>query len=126
MFLELSSLLRIENIFEDSINIMICDDERIIASSIDKLILKAYKKLPNIISNNVITKNGLECIYRLYTDFLKGIKYNLILIDENMPFLTGSDAIKVIAKMISSKQLNKSLYFIKLKNILSLFKYYIF
>jgi len=84
---------------------MICEDEKIIAKSIENLICKVGKASKKYIRTR-IAKNGIECLYKIYEDYISGIKYDILLIDENMPFLLGSDIIKIITRLISSKQLN--------------------
>ena len=88
------------------INIMICDDERIIAKSIENLIHKVANK-HNKKFNTVVTENGIDCLYKICNDYKKGIRYDIMMIDENMPFLLGGEVIRIITKLNSNKQLNK-------------------
>jgi len=85
---------------------MICDDEKIISKSIENLIIKVGKASKKSISTRM-AKNGIECLYKIYEDYINGIKYDILLIDENMPFLLGSDIIRIITRLITSKQLNR-------------------
>jgi len=85
---------------------MICEDESIIAQSLQNLVKKTILKKKKTIVNTIIAQNGVDCLYKLCNDYINGFKYEILLIDENMPFLFGSEVIKIIYKLISSKQLN--------------------
>jgi len=50
--------------------------------------------------------NGLDCMYKVHKDYLKGIKYDILLIDENMPVMGGTVCINNLKLMISAKELN--------------------
>jgi CheY-like chemotaxis protein len=85
---------------------MICDDEKEVRSSIRRL-LCALPKFDN--DYTLITQetfNGIECLYKIYKDFRNGIQYNLLLIDENMPYLKGSTVAYVLKEMKDEGQIN--------------------
>ena len=41
-------------------------------------------------------KNGIECLYCVYTHISRKVPIHLVLIDENMPFLGGVSTCKII------------------------------
>lgn len=51
--------------------------------------------------------NGIECLYQVYKDCIQGLPIDLILIDENMPFMIGSECIKNLKRLMSDKNINK-------------------
>lgn len=85
---------------------MICDDDNLILKAEKKLIesiCKEYKKEVFIQT----ASNGLECVYKVFDDFInKEISYSILLIDENMTYMNGTDATKIIRKLQSEKTLN--------------------
>lgn len=71
--------------------ILICDDDRLTALSTQNSILKYFKS-----SNNnknppdiLLAQNGIECLYIIYSNYIKENAINLLLIDKNMPFIDG-------------------------------------
>ncbi len=71
--------------------ILICDDDRLTALSTQNSLLKYYKS-----SNNnknppdiLLAQNGIECLYIIYSNYIKESAINLLLIDKNMPFIDG-------------------------------------
>ena len=71
--------------------ILICDDDRLTALSTQNSILKYFKS-----SNNnknppdiLLAQNGIECLYIIYSNYIKESAINLLLIDKNMPFIDG-------------------------------------
>lgn len=98
---DLSSTSIIKNI----VNIIICDDDRIVRITQEMLISKIAEKLKmhvNIISFD----NGAECLYFLYKEFQIKNYYNILFIDECMPFVCGSSVIRLIKEAMVNRQLN--------------------
>lgn len=93
------------------LKIMICDD--------DSTILKAERRLLESIckENNKdvyieTCSNGLECVYKIFDDYInRGISYSILLIDENMNYMDGSEAIKILRKLQSDKVINNFLIY---------------
>lgn len=88
------------------LNIMICDDESRQLRAAKKIvedICKEYKKEVYVET----ATNGLECSYKILDDFTnRGISYNLLLIDEYMQHMNGSQAIKIIRELQEAKSIN--------------------
>lgn len=86
--------------------IMICEDDYGIRNTIKRLITKiSEEKKINIELEEAI--NGLECLYKIYKDYVNGTKYDSILLDENMPFMKGSSCIAILKNMYSEGYLNR-------------------
>ena len=82
-------------------NIFICDDEKQIALSIQKLIIKYFtqKNIFDLLPDIYIMKDGIECIFQAYRFYLENNQSNLIIIDQNMDFLTGDETCRIIKKI---------------------------
>lgn len=85
-----------KNIKAKELNIVICDDEPIIANSMKNLIeavcTEKNMKPPDV----TLRTNGIEYLYELYNQTMQGKAIDLLIIDENMPYMTGSNLIKII------------------------------
>ena len=93
-------------------NIFICDDERQMALSTKNLFMKYLKSkynedsLPEIF----IVNDGIQCLYQAYQFYLEDNQCNLIIMDQNMNFMNGDVACKIIKQ---TKQLeNIAVYLI--------------
>lgn len=88
-------------------NIFICDDERQTAISTQNLLNKYFKKksIPESFPDIFIVPDGIQCLFQTYQFYLQDNSVNLILMDQNMPFLSGS----VICSLIKSiRKLDKT------------------
>ena len=84
---------------------MICDDDHTITSSIKNLTNKISGELFITIESE-ITYNAVDCLYKIFKDYYNGLKYDILLIDETMPFMTGSCLTQLLKKISTSKELN--------------------
>lgn len=78
-------------------NIFICDDDKIQAYSTQNLLLKYFKNKttsPDIF----ILLDGIQCLFQTYKFFLEDNNVNLILMDQNMPYIKGN----VVCSLIKS------------------------
>ena len=81
-------------------NIFICDDERQQALSTQNLIKRYFKNKSSSdsIPDIFILPDGIQCLFQTYQFFLQDNNVNLILMDQNMPFLKGN----VVCSLIKS------------------------
>lgn len=96
-----------KNISEDpgiNIKIIICDDENVITNSVKRLI-ETFCSEQNREVFVATCFNGVEVINRIVEDSNRNICYSLLLIDEELPYLWGSDVIKILKKMQKNKEL---------------------
>jgi len=89
--------------------VIVCDDEKLIVCSIEKLFHKIMEKR-NLFIDVKIALDGAECIYFLYQGIKQGIHYDAIISDENMDFIKGSLLFEIINKLKS----NSIMYDVKL------------
>ena len=84
---------------------MICEDDTGVRTSIKRLIKKysEEKKLTVEVEESI---NGLECLYKIYKDFITEKNFDVILIDESMPFMKGSTCISILKSMQNDGCLN--------------------
>jgi signal transduction histidine kinase/CheY-like chemotaxis protein len=98
-----------KNIFSElktkKINVVICDDEATILYSTSYIIRKIARK-KNIYVNVITCSNGIECINKIYEEYLHRNFINMVFIDENMPFIRGTKLAKIIKTMSREKQIN--------------------
>ena len=73
------------------LKILICDDESFTAISTRNVVVKYFKSKNKNIPDIIFAQNGLECIYKLYNSIIEESLINIVLMDENMPFLNGSN-----------------------------------
>ena len=98
--------LIIENEVKTVIRIMICEDDSGIRNIIKRQFtnVSEKKKLAIELEESI---NGIECLYKIYKDFVTGNNYDAVLIDETMPFMKGSICINILKNMYSDGYLNK-------------------
>ena len=92
-----------EIIENPKITIIICDDDQFVALSERNAILEYFKKIKEIPPKIYMARNGIECLYMIYKSFAKNITISLVFIDENMPFLNGTNTCLVLK---NSKEMN--------------------
>lgn len=85
---------------------MICDDDTTVRVSMKRNFNKCAEE-KRIFLDIEESINGLECLYKIYSDFLVGIKYDIVFMDENMPFMKGSLAANILKNMALEGHMNK-------------------
>ena len=80
----------------NNIRCLICDDDNYAALAIRKLILKFFEKDKNNIPDIYYVQNGIECLHIVYTNLLHNNPIDIIIMDQNMPFLNGFYTCKVL------------------------------
>jgi len=104
-FNALNNVSEKNNIFQSikKFNILICDDDSFTALSTRNLLIKCFNE--KILKNKTLTpeilfaQNGIECLYFTYQYLIKDNPINVILIDENMPFINGSTVSILLKEM---------------------------
>ena len=81
---------------KSNIKCLICDDDSYTALSIRKLILKYFQNDEKNIPDIFYVSNGIECLHTVYSNLLKNNPINIIIMDQNMPFLNGFFTCKII------------------------------
>lgn len=96
-----------ETINIDIPKIVICDDYKLIRKTTKKLV-SDYIRKNNLNYEIVIARDGIELLYLIMIDEELGNNIKLILCDENMAYINGSDAYTLIQKMIEEKKVSRS------------------
>ncbi len=84
---------------------MICDDEVSITASMIKLSMRLSKELV-LEFDTEVTHNAVDCLSKIFKDYYSGIKYDVLFIDETMPFMRGSLLIQLLKNIACNKELN--------------------
>ena len=98
------------NIFQSikKFNILICDDDSFTALSTRNLLLKCFneKLISKTLTPEILfAQNGIECLYFTYQYLLKENPINVILMDENMPFINGSTVCILLKEMYEMNEI---------------------
>jgi CheY-like chemotaxis protein len=80
--------------------ILICDDDRFTALSTQNTLLKYYNNNHKTIPQIIFAQNGIECLYLIYTNFIKDNGIDILLIDKNMPFIDGVSTCTLIKNIV--------------------------
>lgn len=85
---------------------MICEDDYGIRNTMKRLFMRVSeeKKISIDLEESI---NGLECLYKIYKDYSNGTKYDSVLLDENMPFMKGSNCMSILKNMYAEGSLNR-------------------
>lgn len=89
-------------------NILLCDDDLIILSSVKRLIIKTMKNY-NIEFEVDTISSGIECLNLIYNERKNQKYYDLLIIDESMPFMRGSLVVKNLKSLINDNEM-KDIY----------------
>ncbi len=88
------------------IRVIVCDDELSNLKGICNNLKKIETIHPELEIVSESVTNGLECMYKIHKDFSQGIMYNILLIDENMPVMSGTMCINNLKIIMAKKELN--------------------
>lgn len=91
-------------------SILICDDSEILLNNLEKILLS----IPSIKKNYSIIKvnDGFEILNKIFNDLKTEIK--LVLTDECMNYINGSEAISIIKKAEENNKIKKERIFVSL------------
>ncbi len=81
------------------LNVIVCDDSTTVRQSIKTILLKIIVNKYEL--HFVEAINGLDCLSLLYIK--KDIKFDLLLLDETMPYLNGSSLIRLLVSLRKDK-----------------------
>lgn len=80
---------------DDSINIIVADDEKYTRQATIRII-KKFASANNLIINIIEAQDGIETLYFLIKVLAKGIKISLIISDETMLYMKGSESALIV------------------------------
>lgn len=87
------------NLSNKILRILVVDDEKLIRQS-SLNILRKYLNKMKIEYEIEECCDGIECIYKIYQGYSKGILYDFIITDETMNFFNGSYMARIIKNLI--------------------------
>jgi signal transduction histidine kinase/CheY-like chemotaxis protein len=94
------SLIRHAN----NMNIIIVDDEILTRKSTIRLV-ENFCKSYNLNVNFIESNDGIECLYNYYQCFKNGEKVSLIICDQNMTFMNGTNCAKALCEIVKAKNI---------------------
>ena len=83
---------------------LIIDDDKYISNSIKILVKRIFKEV-NCLIDVIIGSDGFHIIQKVIEDQRNGNKIKCIITDENMEYLNGSEAIKIIRSLEKSNKI---------------------
>jgi signal transduction histidine kinase/CheY-like chemotaxis protein len=88
----------------NQVNIIIVDDEVITRKSTIRLI-DNFCKTCGLNVNFIEVDDGIECLYSYYQCFKNGEKVSLIICDQNMTFMNGTNCAKALCEIVKAKNI---------------------
>jgi CheY-like chemotaxis protein len=85
----------------DKIRVILCDDENLIRKTIQRFLHSISKQHPRVKFEIDQSENGFECLKKIYENHKEGKYYDILIIDETMPFMKGSQLINLLRNLIS-------------------------
>ena len=92
---------------------LIVDDEAFIRSATKRVIINELKNLNECIDLTIVEAgDGIECLLALYLYNKNNIKFDAVISDETMPYISGSYLSKIIYELVSKGPMNEIKMFI--------------
>ena len=85
--------------------IIIVDDEYIIRNSMKRLFTSVLNDYYNLEIVFIEANDGLECIFSVYLATLHQLQIDFVITDENMNYMNGSCAAKIIKNLVQNKKI---------------------
>jgi CheY-like chemotaxis protein len=85
---------------ENICRVLLCDDEYLIRKTLDRFLDTLSRENSKIKFEIDHAENGYECLSQIYKSHNEGIYYDVLIIDETMPFIKGSQMIFLLKSMI--------------------------
>ena len=80
----------LENSSQQTYRILICDDECLIRKMLSRYFNIITKENPKMVFDVTHSENGFECLNLIYKNYSEGKFFDILIIDETMPFFKGS------------------------------------
>jgi len=85
--------------------IIIVDDEYIIRNSMKRLFTSVLNDYYNLEIVLIEANDGLECIFSVYLATLHQLQIDFVITDQNMNYMNGSCAAKIIKNLVQDKKI---------------------
>ncbi len=86
---------------DDLFRVLLCDDESLIRKTLHRFFNSFSCENPSLLFEVEHSDNGFECLDRIYKSYCNKKHFDLLIIDETMPFFRGSQIINLMKTMIS-------------------------
>ncbi len=83
------------------LRVLLCDDEALIKKTLTRFLGKFSQEITDVNFDIHEAENGFECLNKVYEYYSKGMFFDILIIDETMPLLKGSQIVNLIKTMIS-------------------------
>jgi CheY-like chemotaxis protein len=84
----------------DFFKVLICDDESLIRKNLHRFLNIIGESDANLNFDVKHAENGFECIAQIYDYYRQNKYFDVLIIDETMPFMKGSQVINLIKSMV--------------------------
>ena len=93
--------------------LLIIDDEAFIRSSLIRIITNEFKTKNECLDLTIVEAcDGIECLLAIYLFHKNNIKFNALICDETMPYISGSFLSKIIYDLVSKGVIEETNMFI--------------
>jgi CheY-like chemotaxis protein len=98
--LEVISRIQMENSTINLFRVLLCDDEMLIRKTLQRFFTQIEKDDHKFSFEIEHAENGFECLNQIYSNHLEGKYFDLLIIDETMPFFKGSQITNLLKSMM--------------------------
>jgi CheY-like chemotaxis protein len=98
--LEVISRMQMENSTINLFRVLLCDDETLIRKTLQRFFKQIEKDDHKFSFEIEHADNGFECLNQIYTNHNEGKYFDLLIIDETMPFFKGSQITNLLKSMM--------------------------
>jgi CheY-like chemotaxis protein len=85
---------------DNIIRVLLCDDEFFIKKTLSRFLNKMSQENPEMKLEVFESENGFECLHHIYTQYNNSKYFDILIIDETMPLIKGSQIINLLKSMI--------------------------
>ena len=86
--------------------VLVCDDDEFVLKTYLKMLEKLEEKHVKRIKV-IIARDGIDCLWKVRETAKNGGHFDLLIIDETMPFLSGSNTIELLNNIMQKKEVKK-------------------
>ena len=90
---------------KDCFRIIVCDDESLIRKMLSRYFDLVTKENPKLMFEVTHSENGFDCLNMIYKNYNENKFFDILIIDETMPFFKGSQIIYLLKTAIAENSL---------------------
>ena len=95
-----SDMILFEKTDEDIVRVLLCDDENLIRKTLQRFFNMFTKEDSRLTFDVQHSKDGFECLHKIYENYNIGQYFDILIIDETMPLIKGSQIIHLLKTMM--------------------------